>query len=330
MSTSITRRYLVRAGVVTTLAAAAPSLALAADAPAENRVCKTLGIEKPVVQAFMNELTSPELAAAVSNAGGLGILGMPDEDALDATLALTDKPFAVAHYTKMMDDDYLAMLKDKGVTTLLIPVAENDAEPIAHLKDEGFTVIGKVLGNLDYMTDLKDAGIDVLAPIGYGAGGCGPNHKIPFIDLLAEYRDKITVPMLAAGGIVNARTARSAVAMGAEGAYCGSAFLLAQESPCSDGAKQVIINTRAEDMVEIPVGFGLIRATKTQRSQDAVAMIGTASESDIYASVVGWAPAMRDGTYDDFFVNCGAAANLLNEVRPAADIVDDIASAFQA
>ena len=326
MGATISRRSLIKAGIACSALAATPAFA---SEPSANRVCQILGIEKPVVQAFMNELTSPELTAAVSNAGGLGILGMPDEDAIDATLALTDKPFAVAHYSAMMDDDYRAMLLAKGVSILLLPIADGDAEYVASLKEQGFTVIGKVLGNYRYMHELQDAGIDILAPIGYGAGGCGPNTRVPFIDLLDEYVDDIDVPLLAAGGIANGKTASAAAAMGAEGAYCGSAFLAAEESPCSDAAKQVICEMRAEDMVEIPVGHGLIRCNKSDKALEALAMHTSGSpDSDVYAFVVGWAPAMRDGNIDDYFVNCGSVVNLITEVRPAADIVADIASAF--
>ena len=151
---------------------------------------------------------------------------------------------------------------------------------IASLKERGFKVIVKILvPEVDGSpVEVSEAGADAIALVGYGAGGCGPNLKVPFFDLLSEDRDSVSCCIAAAGGIVDGVTAAAAAAAGADGVYCGSSFLCAEESPVCDEAKQIICETRAQDMVEFPVGFGMMRATNTERSQLALQMVGEGAD----------------------------------------------------
>lgn len=338
MGTSISRRDLVKGS------AAAAALALGgagtafADEPQGNRVCEILGIEKPVVQALMNELTSPELAAAVSNAGGLGIIALPTADDIDATKALTDKPFGVATY--FYDDDTIEMYKEHGVEIVafcgsLDPAAHYfpNAEGISRFKEAGFTVLVKVYNaTLDRMLEYEQLGADILMVIGYGAGGCGPSIDASIMSLLAEYKPQVKAPMIAAGGIVNAETAAAAALLGAEGAYVGTRFLVCDESPCSEAAQQEILNARVEDLIEIISTTGRIRVTRTPMSEHCIEMYrsgATLEEIDEYCGVMMplWA-SMRDGNIDEYAVGMDNAVNMITERKSAQQIVDEIASGF--
>ena len=346
-STSISRRGFVGALAAGAAACAGVSgVALGAEPAAENRVCKLLGIEKPVVSAIMCDLTSPELTAAVSNAGGLGVLALTTEDDVKATKGLTDKPFAVS--PMIADDETAQMLKDEGVSIVLVaagamsPATSWDVDPTAvkFWKDAGFTVLVKALNvTLAGAKTIEEAGADVLIPVGYGAGGCGPVNRTAYPALLSEFKSEISIPMLAAGGVVDASTAAAGAAAGAEGAYCGTVFLATEESPACDAAKQAIVDTHSEDLVEIPTSFGgnhfgYVPCTRTPMSEKCLEMLSQGASIDEVTEYSGtnaqfWA-AMHDGNIDDYAVGMDRAVNLITEIVPAAKVVDDIASAFVA
>lgn len=338
---NISRRSLI-AGTAVAAASTACGVAMADEAQ-PNRVCQILGIEKPVVQAIMYEMTNPELVAAVSNAGGLGTLSYTDPADIDKTLALTDKPFAVA--PAIADEETVAMLKDKGLNIIMSGTVQIpdygwtcDTSGIKMWKENGFTVLVKALNvTMEGALAIQEAGADILIPVGYGAGGCGPVNRTACPALLSEFRKQITIPMLAAGGIVDCSTAAAGRAAGAEGAYCGTRFLATDESNCCDAAKQIIIETKSEDLAELPTSFGntvfgLVPCVLTPMVQECLDMLHNGVEQAEVTALDGtngpfWA-AMTAGNIDEYSVGMDRAVNLVTEITPAAVAVDDIASAF--
>lgn len=350
MSAQASRRGFVKAAAAgAALAAGSAALAGAAGASeaasagaSGNRVCQILGIEKPVVQAMMCDLTSPELAAAVSNAGGLGIIALPTEDDVKRTLELTDKPFAVAGYT--FDEDWAQTLKGLGISIIYLgqwgaATYENGwsiddmVDTVRFLKEQGFTVIVKDLNpTIDNALALQDAGADIIVVIGHGCGGCGPIEDTPVVTHLANFQGKLDVPVLAAGGIVNAATAKPCALLGAEGAFVGTRFLACEESPCSDGAKQVIVDSKGSDLIVMPIDPLRIRVTRTPMSERIVEEYKSGASADDLFEEAGVAvrlwDSMRDGNFDEYAVGMNCAVDMITEVLPAKDIVDDIASAW--
>lgn len=347
-TTSVSRRSLVKGAVVAAagVALAGATSARAAEPASENRVCKILGIEKPVVQAVMFDLTNAELVAAVSNAGGLGVLAMTDIAQVEEVKALTDKPFAVQTYSA--NEETAQALKDAGVSIILAGTVQYpsadwaiDTTGIEFWKSQGFTVLVKALNTtLEGALATQEAGADILIPVGYGAGGCGPCNRTAAPALLAEYAaGGITIPMLAAGGIVNAATAAACVAADAEGAYCGTRFLATEESNCCDAAKKVICETRSEDLLEIPTSlngdfFGLVPCTRTPMTEKVLEMMASGASYDEITEFSGtnaqfWM-SMSAGNIDEYAVGMDRAVNLITEVVPAAQVVDDVAGAFTA
>lgn len=309
-----------------------------AEQPAEsasgNRVCEVLGIEKPVVQAFMSGLTSPELCAAVSNAGGLGIIGMPAQEDLDTVKSLTDKPFCAAFYA--YDDETMQMLKDAGVGIVFVlgqGTKETDyavdTDTIKLLKDNGFTVLYRdVNTTVPALVAAQDAGADIVIASGYGQGGHMTETRITLTSMLAEAKPQVTVPLMASGCIVDAETAAAAAAMGAEGAYVGTRFNASEESPCSDYAKQVIVDSRAEDLVEWRASVGFVRANDCEFSQEVIQMANAgATAAELSEKYMGMFAAMRSGD-ESMAVNMDDAVNRITDIKTCQEIVDDIASAF--
>lgn len=339
----VSRRSLIKGAAVAAAAGsmAACGTALAADEP--NRVCEILGIEKPVVQALMFGMTNPELVAAVSEAGGLGVLAATTQEEIQAVKALASKPFAVS--PSMADEDTIAMLKDEDISivltgTLQFPSADwaIDASGVKMWKDAGFTVLVKALNvTLDGALAIQEAGADILIPVGYGAGGCGPANRTAYPALLSQFRSQITIPMLAAGGIVDASTASAGKACGAEGAYCGTRFLATDESNACDAAKQAILDTCSEDLVDLPTSlgddlFGYVPCVRTPMVEEALSMLTSGTPlSEVTAfdgtNAAFWV-SMTAGNVDEYSVGMDRAVNLITAITPAADAVDEIGSVF--
>lgn len=339
----LTRRTLAKCLAATTLGLGASGLAvasgrtraLAEEAPA-NRVCATLGIDKPVIQPLMLGLTSPELVAAVSNAGGMGTLELPDAETIRATKALTDKPFAVGYYG--YDDETAAMLKEEGVNVVLFANGgasadngfTNDLATVTQFKDAGFTVIFKSLNTThDNVLAAQDAGADLIAVLGFGAGGCGPTVYANTAEHLAEIASVAQVPLLAGGGIVNATTAAFAAAAGAEGAYVGTRFLASVEAPCSDVTKQAIVDARAEDIVLVPWTLGYMPMTRSALTEQGLSMQASGATADeIFAVTSSVYAGMATGEIAESGICVGCGVGMIEAVATCQEIVDDIAAGF--
>lgn len=329
------RTFVKSAAAVAAVSTVAAGTALA-DEASPNRVCEVLGIEKPVVQAFMSGLTSPELCAAVSNAGGMGIIGMPSQEDLQTVKSLTDKPFAVGFYG--YDADTVKMLQDEGVSIAFVLGQGSkandyavDTDAIKNLKDNGFTVIFRdVNTTVPALVAAQDAGADIVVASGYGQGGHMTETRITLATMLTEARPQITVPLMVSGCIVDAATAAAAAAAGAEGAYVGTRFNASEESPCSDYAKQVIVDSRAEDLVEWRASVGFVRANDCQFSRECEEMAnGGATAAELAEKYMGMFAAMRMGD-ESIPVGMNDAVNSITSIKTCQEVVDDIAVGFTA
>lgn len=332
---NVSRRSFIAGGAAVTAAAALGATGAAhADEPAENRICELLGIEKPVIQAYMGYAADAKLAAAVSNAGGLGVVS-PAE--LEEMKELTDKPFACIVYDA--SESTIATLKENGVQIVLaalwnVPVVDDPTlDLIKPLKDAGFTVLFKGL-NMDLAKVLaaQDEGADAVIVIGWGAGGTAPSTWRSVSALLANFYGKVDVPLIAAGGIVDSVSAAGVAALGAEGVYCGTRFMLSEECPLPDVSKQALLDTSTVDMINIGAEWFNYHVTATPaniefaQTHPIIAPEGEASDYSERggAAVVG----QGQGELEDGGVNCGEGIDSIDSILPAADIVNDIATAF--
>lgn len=235
-----------------------------------NRVCEILGITKPVIQAPMAWITSPELAAAVSNAGGLGVLGTSagseeikrglEETVEDMRLAvrrtkeLTDKPFGVNVFPSVIDPygfskAIIEMLKEEDVKVLVVAGAIAPDEFRAW-KADGFKLIVREMNpTVRGAIEAEKAGADIIVATGCDEGGCMPaltSGTTAVTALLSEY---VNIPVLAAGGIVNEKLALAAKVVGAEGVFVGTRFILSKECRAADATKADIMATHPDDYI---------------------------------------------------------------------------------
>jgi enoyl-[acyl-carrier protein] reductase II len=222
----------------------------------KTRVCELLGIDYPVLQAPMNWITGAELAAAVSEAGGLGIIG-PNAGATTVTedveetgerlrqqirkaRSLTGKPFgvnitsasaALRPGNDSFSDKCTRVVIEEGVP---IAVLTGDSPEICtkKLKDAGIKVLHRSLPvSVEIARKAEQAGIDAFIAVGFEGGGHTGCYKIPTFVLVPQMVDALHIPVIAGGGIVDGKGMAAALALGAEGVYMGTAFLVATECP---------------------------------------------------------------------------------------------------
>lgn len=240
----------------------------------ENRVSKLLNIKYPFVQGSMNWLTSARFVAAVSNAGGLGILGpnagqsTVTRDAIEnaermrqeirKTRALTDQPFAVQYIMGVpglanpFSEGILRVLQEEKVQDIMVLGIGKiyEAEQVKTLKDMGFTILFRGLTpTVESARAVEAAGADIYIATGYDEGGALPENPVGTMVIVPLISDALEIPVLAAGGIVDNRTVKAAMILGAEGVYVGTALLVAEEAPLSMAAKQDILRAHLQDLI---------------------------------------------------------------------------------
>lgn len=315
-----------------------------------NRVCDVLGIEKPVIQAPMLWLTSPELVAAVSNAGGLGTLGVgagstePEASreatneafraAVRRTKELTDKPFGVNLMTAASDPkghnaDTIAIMKEEGVAVVvLVGDVFADGE-IADLKADGFKVVARQLNpTVAGAKRLEELGADVIVATGCDEGGVMPTGATGTMAAVALAVDAVDVPVLAAGGIVNEKFARATSVLGAEGAFVGTRFILSQECRAAQATKQDLLDTPADDMTVITVwgGAGRWRTTPTAK---AVAVARANAAGDLNPDQGDYRLSELLGQLDKGINSACSVVSLVKSVDPCAGIVTELARGYE-
>ena len=347
MNATLSRRNFLKGTVAAAGMMALGSMAglsASAENSEKNRVCEILGIEKPVIQANMSQLTSPELAAAVSNAGGLGIIAVAAGDQFRADVqklkSLTDKPFGVEFSA---NDDTIAMLQEEGVKIVFFlglggkdgGLLGNgdynvDADGIKKAKDAGFTVIFRDVNcTVEAALKAEEAGADIIVLSGYGNGGHMGESRVTLNSIMAEAQGKFKVPLMCSGCIATRAHADAVAAMGGEGVYVGTRFNASVESPCSQAAKDVIVQTRAEDLVEWRGILGFVRGTDTAFSREVVAKSDAGATrmelTGMYNRIWG---DMRNGTIDESCVCMSDCVNSITSIKTCQEIVDELGAAF--
>lgn len=298
-------------------------------------LCDLLNIRTPVIQAGMSIYTSPALAAAVSNAGGLGSLGAWQRPAdqlrreIDELRDLTDRSFAVNHVVPDLDPDAFEITL--ATAPAVVSFALDDAGALmGRVHDAGSLVMQQV-------TTVHDAeaaaehGADIIVAQGSEAGGYA--GTVSTFALLPQVVDAVQpVPVVAAGGIADGRGLAAALVLGAAGVNLGTRFLASDESPVGDTWKRAIVASASESWVQVgllndlepnpgTLGYGTrVRALRTafidrwQRRWDE----GRADPATALAEI---ARAESDGRLDDLFVFGGQSAGIITDVLPAAEIV---------
>lgn len=313
-----------------------------------NRVCEILGITKPVVQAPMTWITNPELVAAVSNAGGLGVLGFnagfetgkatPEETAeemrkiIRKTKELTDKPFGMNAMTAAFDGAgfskaTIQVCKEEGVQ-VLVAIGALDADQVKEWKDAGFKVVYRdMYPTVASAKAAEAAGVDILVATGCDEGGGMPVEATGTIVKTALIADAVSIPVLAAGGIVNEAMARASACVGAEGAYAGTRFIMSKECRAAQATKDDILSTGADDLIVLTEGDGYLkwRCTPHKVAKEAVA---ENAKGNLKPSIGSFYAGMLRGGVDVGINTVSSAASLIKSIDPCEEIVNELARGY--
>lgn len=301
-----------------------------------------LGIEHPIIQGGMHYVGFAELAAAVSNAGGLGTitgLTLKTPEALANEIArckdMTSKPFAVniTFLPTVNAPDYPALIKaiiDGGVT-VVETAGRNPAQVIPYLKEAGIKVIHKCT-SVRHALKAQEIGCDAVSVDGFECGGHPGEDDVPNMILLPRAADELEIPFVASGGQADGRSLVASLAMGADGINLGTRFVATREAPVHQNVKDAIV---AASELDTRLVMRPLRNTERVLTNSAVERVlqkehqlgADLQFEDIFDEVAGIYPrVMQDGEMDAGAWSCGMVAGLINDIPTCKDLIERIMS----
>lgn len=308
----------------------------------KTRITDLFSIEHPIIQGGMHYVGFAELAAAVSNAGGLGIItGLTQKTPEDLAneiarcKEMTDKPFGVnlTFLPIVNQPDYPGYVKaiiEGGVK--VVETAGNN--PVAYLpafKEAGIKVIHKCTA-VRHALKAQSIGCDAVSVDGFECGGHPGEDDIPNFILLPRAADELDIPFVASGGMADGRSLVGAMALGAEGMNMGTRFIATQEAPVHENVKKAIV---AASELDTRLVMRPLRNTERVMTNAAVERLLEKEKElgenikfeDILPEVAGVYPKiMTDGTMDAGAWSCGMVAGLINDIPTAQELIDSIMS----
>ncbi len=299
------------------------------------RLTTLLGIEYPVIQGGMAWTATAELSAAVSNAGGIGIIGaghMPTDllrEQIRAAKALTDKPFGVNLMLLTPHIEELVQLVLDEAVPVVTTGAGNPAKYMNALKEAGIKVL-TVVPSVALAKRMESIGADAV--IGEGMEAGGHIGDLTTFVLTPQLADAVDIPVVAAGGIADGRGVAAAFALGAEGVQVGTRFMCATECTIHPSVKDVVLKAKDRDTVVTGYSTGHpVRVIKNKLSREIEKLDRDNRPEEIEALGTGkLALAMRQGDTSMGSLMAGQSAAMVCRIEPAAAIVQDLVSGAEA
>lgn len=311
--------------------------------PLHTPICDTFGIEYPIFLAGMGGVATAPLTAAVSNAGGLGIMGAatmdPDKlrNEIRRTRELTDKPFAVDLLAPIPDmiRPQIEVIFDEGVETFVAGLAV-PAEFIDEMHRRNMKVV-VMCGKVRHAQKSEAAGADIVVAQGTEAGG--HTGEIGGMALIPATVDAVSIPVLAAGGMADGRGLVAALALGAQGAVFGTRFVASEEAQTAGGYREAIVAARDDSTVRSRCFTGkTARTIRNERTEEWEAKADQLQPFPMQAAI-----SAQEGVMDYMgvgerkqvdpkrtFMPTGQSAALIHEIKPAAEIFQDIVREAEA
>ena len=304
------------------------------------KITELFGIEHPIMQGGMHYVGLAELAAAVSNAGGLGtITGLTQKTPADLANEIakckdmTDKPFAVnlTFLPSLNQPDYPGYVKSiiEGGVKVVETAGRNPQSVLPYLKDAGIKVIHKCT-SVRHALKAQSIGCDAVSVDGFECGGHPGEDDIPNMILLPRAAEELEIPFLASGGMADARSLVASLAMGAEGMNMGTRFMATQEAPIHENVKHAILDATELDTRLI---MRPLRNTERVLNNPAVERLLKKEKDlgkdikfeDILEEVAGVYPkVMQQGAMDAGAWSCGMVVGLIHDIPTCKELIDRI------
>ncbi|MFN6379389.1 MAG: NAD(P)H-dependent flavin oxidoreductase [Flavobacteriales bacterium] len=297
-----------------------------------NRVNALFGIKYPIIQAGMIWCSGWELASAVSNAGGLGILGAGSmyphilDEQLTKCKAATDKPFGVNLPLLYPDIDKHIETIIRHKVPVVITSAGNPKTWTSILKSEGIKVI-HVVSSAKFALKSQDAGVDAVVAEGFEAGGHNGREETTTLCLIPLVKEAVQIPVIAAGGIGTGRAMVAAMALGADGVQIGSRFVATPESSAHQAFKDRVIQANEGDTLLTLKELTPVRLLKNGFFDEVMAAYDRDASKEELEQILGRGRAkkgMFEGDLNNGELEIGQVSALIKSMKPAADIVQEI------
>ena len=306
----------------------------------KTRITEMFGIQHPIIQGGMHYVGFAEMAAAVSNAGGLGIItaltqGTPEKLAAEIARCrdMTDKPFGVnlTFLPTVNAPDYPGLVRTiiEGGVKIVETAGNNPAQVLPFFKDAGVKVIHKCT-SVRHSLKAQSIGCDAVSVDGFECGGHPGEDDIPNMILLPRAADELEIPFVASGGMADGRSLVAALAMGADGMNMGTRFIATKEAPVHENVKQAIV---AASELDTRLVMRPLRNTERVMTNSAVEeLLRIEAEKgsdlqfeDIIEQVAGVYPRiMTEGEMDAGAWSCGMVAGLINDVPTCKELIERI------
>lgn len=303
-----------------------------------NRLTSLFGIRKPIIQAGMIWASGWELASAVSNAGGLGLLGSgsmyPDElrQQIKQCRQATSEPFGVNVPLLYPDiDQHIQTIIEEKVP-IVFTSAGNPKTHTGLLKSHGIIVV-HVVSSSKFALKAQDAGCDAVVAEGFEAGGHNGREETTSFVLIPAVCEKVQIPVIAAGGIANGRQMLAAMVLGASGVQIGSRFVASQEASCHPNFKQAVVESKEGDTQLSLKKLTPVRLLKNpffELVQQAEQNGAEVAELQMLLGRGRAKKGMYEGDLAEGELEIGQVSALLHDIKPAAQIVNEIWDEYQA
>jgi enoyl-[acyl-carrier protein] reductase II len=300
-------------------------------------ITKLFNIKYPIIQGGMIWCSGWKLASAVSNAGGLGLIGAgsmyPDvfEEHIQKIKKATDKSWGVnlPLLYPQMDEIIEIVLREK--VKIVFTSAGNPKKYTQHFKDHGITVV-HVIANTKFALKAQEAGVDAIVAEGFEAGGHNGAEETTTMNLIPMIRKTVDLPLIAAGGIGTGRQVLAAMALGADGVQVGSRFAASKESSAHDIFKQKIIEAKDGDTVLTLKNLVPVRLIKNAFWQRVKELENRGASKEELKELLGRGRAklgMFEGDENEGELEIGQVSALIDEIKPAGEIVKEMVEEFE-
>ena len=301
-----------------------------------NRITSLFQIKYPIIQAGMIWCSGWELASAVSNAGGLGLIGSgsmyPDilREHIRKCKAATDKPFGVnlpLIYPQV--PDHIQVILDEGVK-IVFTSAGNPAKYTSFFKEQGVTVV-HVIANTKFAKKCEEAGVDAIVAEGFEAGGHNGIEETTTMTLIPMVREVTGLPLIAAGGIGTGRAMLAAMALGADGVQVGSRFAASEESSAHPEFKRKILEAKDGDTALVLRKVIPVRLIKTKFYHQVKELENQGASREQLMELLGHGRAkkgMFEGNIDEGELEIGQVSGLIHEIKPAGKILEEMVEEY--
>ena len=306
----------------------------------KTRITELFGIEHPIIQGGMHYVGFAELAAAVSSAGGLGIItGLTQKTPADLANEIarckdmTDRPFGVniTFLPSLTQPDYPGIVKAviQGGVTVVETAGRNPEPVLPHLKDAGIKVIHKCT-SVRHALKAQAIGCDAVSVDGFECGGHPGEDDVPNMILLPRAADELEIPFVSSGGMADGRSLVASLALGADGMNMGTRFIATREAPVHDNVKRAIVNATELDtrLVMRPLRNTerVLKNTAVKRLLEKEKTLGAdLTFEDIEDEVAGVYPKiMIDGDMEAGAWSCGMVAGLIDDTPTCRELIDRI------